>query len=117
MLFGLMCITSASCHAAPRDPARRAAWPYATASMVERIRAEYGLDRPLPVQFGQYLQGVLSGDFGRSLRTRETVAADLARYFPNTFELVTAAMLLAVGLGVPLGIVSGEYRYTEIDHV
>jgi peptide/nickel transport system permease protein len=117
MLFGLTCITFAISHVAPGDPARLAAGPDATASMVERIRAEYGLDRPLPVQFGQYLRGVLSGDLGRSLRTRETVAADLARYFPNTFELVTAAMLLAVGLGVPLGILSAVYRDTWVDQL
>src|SRR5262249_44726983 len=104
MLFGLLCITFSSSHVAPDAPARLAAGPGGTASMVEKIRAEYGLDRPLPVQFAQYLRGVLSGDLGRSLRTRETVVADLARYFPNTFELVTGAMLLAVALGVPLGI-------------
>src|SRR5436309_14526209 len=115
MLFGLLCITFAISHVAPGDPARLAAGPDATASMVEKIRAEYGLDRPLPVQFGQYLRGVLSGDLGRSLRTRETVAADLARYFPNTFELVTGAMLLAAGLGVPLGILSPVYRDTWVD--
>ena len=85
MLFGLLCITFSISHVAPGDPARLAAGPDATALMVEKIRAEYGLDRPLPIQFAQYLQGVLSGDLGRSLRTRETVAADLARYFPNTF--------------------------------
>src|SRR5207249_8108859 len=117
MLFGLLCITFAISHVAPGDPARLAAGPDATASMVEKIRAEYGLDRPLPVQFGQYLRGVLSGDLGRSLRTRETVAADLARYFPNTFELVTGAMLLAVGLGVPLGILSAVYRDTWVDQL
>ncbi len=117
MLFGLLCITFAISHVAPGDPARLAAGPDATASMVEKIRAEYGLDLPLPVQFGQYLRGVLSGDFGRSLRTRETVAADLARYFPNTFELVTGAMLLAVGLGVPLGILSAVYRDTWVDQL
>jgi peptide/nickel transport system permease protein len=117
MLFGLLCITFAISHVAPGDPARLAAGPDATPSMVEQIRVEYGLDRPLPVQFGQYLGGVLSGDLGRSLRTRETVAADLARYFPNTFELVTGAMLLAVGLGVPLGILSAVYRDTWVDQV
>src|SRR5262244_2304708 len=117
MLFGLTCVTFAISHVAPGDPARLAAGPDATASMVERIRAQYGLDRPLPVQFGQYLKGVLSGDLGRSLRTRETVAADLARYFPNTFELVTGAMLLAVALGVPLGILSAVYRDTWVDQL
>jgi peptide/nickel transport system permease protein len=117
MLFGLLCITFAISHVAPGDPARLAAGPDATPSMVETIRAEYGLDRPLPIQFGQYLRGVLGGDLGRSLRTRETVAADLARYFPNTFELVTGAMLLAVGLGIPLGILSAVYRDTWVDQL
>src|SRR5206468_11056917 len=104
-------------HAAPGDPARSAARPDAAPSMVETIRVQYGLDRPLPIQFGQYLRGVLGGDLGRSLRTRETVAADLARYFPNTFELVTGAMLLAVGLGVPLGILSAVYRDTWVEQL
>jgi peptide/nickel transport system permease protein len=117
MLFGLLCITFVISHVAPGDPARLAAGPDASPSMVATIRAEYGLDRPLPIQFGQYLRGVLSGDLGRSLRTRETVSADLARYFPNTFELVTGAMLLAVGLGVPLGILSAVYRDTWVDQL
>src|SRR5438552_9160963 len=117
MLFGLLCITFTISHVAPGDPARLAAGPDATPSMVETIRVQYGLDRPLPIQFGQYLQGILGGDLGRSLRTRETVAADLARYFPNTFELVTGAMLLAVGLGVPLGILSAVYRDTWVDQL
>src|SRR2546427_3768929 len=117
MLFGLLCLTFTISHVAPGDPARLAAGPDATPSMVETIRVQYGLDRPLPIQFGQCLRGVLTGDLGRSLRTRETVAADLARYFPNTFELVTGAMLLAVGLGVPLGSLSAGYRDTWVDQL
>ena len=65
MLFGLLCVTFVISHVAPGDPARLAAGPDATASMVATIRAEYGLDRPLPIQFGQYLHGVLSGDLGQ----------------------------------------------------
>ena len=117
MLFGLLCITFAISHVVPGDPARLAAGPDATPAMVETLRAEYGLDRPLPAQFARYLRGLAAGDLGRSLRTRESVGADLLRYFPNTFELVTGAMLLAVALGVPLGIVSAVYRHTWVDHV
>jgi peptide/nickel transport system permease protein len=117
MLFGLLCITFAVSHVVPGDPARLAAGPDATASMVQTVRAEYGLDRPLWVQFGRYVRGIVTGDLGRSLRTRETVRSDLARYFPNTFELVTGAMLLAIGLGVPLGILSAVYRGTWVDHL
>jgi len=117
MLFGLTCVTFTISHVAPGDPARLAAGPDASASMVETIRVEYGLDRPLPIQFGHYLRGVVHGDFGRSLRTRESVASDLARYFPNTFELVTGAMLLAIGLGVPMGILSAVYRDRWVDQL
>jgi peptide/nickel transport system permease protein len=117
MLFGLLCITFAISHVVPGDPARLAAGPDATPAMVESLRAQYGLDRPLPAQFVRYLRGLAAGDLGRSLRTRESVGADLLRYFPNTFELVTGAMLLAIALGVPLGIVSAVYRNTWVDHL
>jgi peptide/nickel transport system permease protein len=117
MLFGLLCITFAISHVVPGDPARLAAGPDATPAMVDTLRAEYGLDRPLPAQFARYVGGLATGDLGRSLRTRESVSADLARYFPNTFELVAAAMLLAVALGIPLGILSAVYRDTWLDHV
>jgi peptide/nickel transport system permease protein len=117
MLFGLLCITFAISHVVPGDPARLAAGPDATPAMVETLRAQYGLDRPLPAQFAGYLRGLAAGDLGRSLRTRESVGADLLRYFPNTFELVTGAMLLAIALGVPLGIVSAVYRNTWVDHL
>ncbi len=117
MLFGLLCITFAISHVVPGDPARLAAGPDATASMVQTLSAEYGLDRPLWVQFARYVRGIAGGDLGRSLRTRESVGSDLLRYFPNTFELVTGAMLIAIVLGVPLGILSAVYRNTWVDHL
>ncbi len=117
MLFGLLCVTFAISHVVPGDPARLAAGPDATASMVQTLSAEYGLDRPLWVQFARYVRGLAGGDLGRSLRTRESVGSDLLRYFPNTFELVTGAMLIAILLGVPLGILSAVYRNTWVDHL
>src|SRR5438034_1132151 len=96
MLFGLLCLTFAISHVMPGDPARLAAGPDANESMVETLRAKYGLDRPLGVQFVRYLGGVVTGDLGQSLRSRNAVLDDLVRYFPNTFELVTLALLLAV---------------------
>ena len=117
MLFGLLCLTFAISHVMPGDPARLAAGPDANESMVETLRAKYGLDRPLGVQFVRYLGGVLTGDLGQSLRSRNAVVDDLLRYFPNTFELVTAALLLAVLVGVPLGMLSAVYQNTWVDHV
>jgi peptide/nickel transport system permease protein len=117
MLLGLLCLTFAISHVAPGDPARLAAGPDAPASTVETVRARYGLDRPLTVQFGRYVSGVLAGDFGESIRTRNPVRDDLLRYFPNTFELVTLAMLFAVAVGVPLGVLSAVYQNRWPDHV
>jgi len=117
MLFGLLALTFVISHLVPGDPARLAAGPDANAAMVETIRKEYGLDQPLPIQFQRYVRGILTGHFGRSLRTREDVLTDLVRYFPNTLELVGGAMLVAVALGVPLGILSAVYRNTWVDHV
>src|SRR5207244_1932309 len=117
MLLGLMCITFVISHVAPGDPARLAAGPDANASMVETMRAKYGLDRPLPVQFVRYARGLATGDLGESIRSRNPVLDDLVRYFPNTFELVTLALLLAVAVGVPLGMLSAVHQNRAIDHV
>jgi peptide/nickel transport system permease protein len=116
MLFGLLCLTFAISHLMPGDPARLAAGPDANQGMVDTLRARYGLDRPLGVQFARYLGGVVRGDLGESLRSRNPVLDDLGRYFPNTFELVTLALVLAVALGVPLGMLSAVYRDTWVDH-
>ena len=117
MLFGLLCITFAITYLVPGDPARLAAGPDATDDMVRTLRAQYGLDRPLAVQFTTYVGGLLHGDFGRSLRSRNDVRDDLVRFFPNTFELVTLSLLLAVVLGVPLGMLAAAHRDTWIDHL
>lgn len=117
MVFGLLVITFSISHVAPGDPAGLAAGPDATQEMVAQIRREYGLDRPLPEQFWLYLKGFVVGDLGRSLRTTHEVFDDLVRYFPATFELVMFSILIAVALGVPLGVLSAVYRDTWVDHL
>ena len=116
MLIGLILIMFTISHVAPGDPAAVAAGPDATREMVEVIREEYGLDEPLPVQFWIYLTNVLQGDLGRSIRTTRDVTHDLLRYFPATFELVMVAMLLAVLIGVPLGMLAAVFRDRGLDH-
>jgi peptide/nickel transport system permease protein len=117
MLLGLLVITFAISHVAPGDPARLAAGPDATPSMVETVRQKYGLDAPVPVQFVRYVRGVLVGDLGESIRSKNRVVDDLARYFPNTFELVTLALGFAVVVGIPLGMLSAVYQNTWVDHL
>ncbi|WP_376088869.1 ABC transporter permease [Roseomonas sp. CCTCC AB2023176] len=116
MLFGLVCITFVVSNVAPSDPAALAAGPDATPEMVDTVRREYGLDKPLPEQFVRYVTGIVVGDFGRSLVSTRTVAEDLSRYFPATLELVLLSMLLGVGLGVPFGMLSAVMKNRAPDH-
>jgi peptide/nickel transport system permease protein len=116
MLFGLVCITFTVSNVAPSDPAALAAGPDATRDMVETIRKEYGLDRPLPEQFVRYLAGLLQGDLGRSIVTTRPVTQDLARYFPATLELVLLSMALGVLVGVPMGMFSAVLKNRAPDH-
>lgn len=116
MLFGLVCITFTVSNVAPSDPAALAAGPDATRDMVETIRKEYGLDRPLPEQFVRYVGGLLQGDLGRSIVTTRPVTQDLARYFPATLELVLLSMALGVLVGVPMGMFSAVLKNRAPDH-
>ncbi|MFT3818649.1 MAG: ABC transporter permease [Rubrivivax sp.] len=117
MLLGLASILFVVTQVAPGDPARLIAGPNATQDMVDTIRREYGLDRPLPVQYLHYLAGLARGELGRSMVSTKPVLDELARYFPATLELVLAAMTLGVAVGVPLGMLSAVYRDRALDHL
>lgn len=116
MLLGLLAITFTISHVAPADPAGLAAGPDATPAMIERYRVEYGLDRPLYVQFGIYLAKLFSGDWGKSIHTTHPVWDDLVAFFPNTVELVVFSILIAVALGIPLGVIAAVNQNRPIDH-
>ena len=116
MLFGLLIITFIISHVAPGDPARLAAGTDATHEMVELIRKERGLDKPLPHQFVIYLQGIMVGDWGTSMHTTHEVWSDLVRYFPASFELVMFSIIIAVLLGVPMGMIAAIYQNGPLDH-
>ncbi len=87
------------------DPARR-----------ERLLHDFGLDRPLPVQYLDYLRQLLKGDLGSSLTTHEPVLSEFLTLFPATVELAFFAMLLAVALGLPAGILAAVKRNTAADY-
>ena len=116
MLVGLLAITFVISHIAPGDPAALAAGPDATLEMIEQIRREHGLDKPIPMQFLVYLGNILSGDWGTSINTTHAVWDDLALFFPATFELVVFSILFAVVLGVPLGVVAAVNQNNMLDH-
>jgi dipeptide transport system permease protein len=77
---------------------------------------EYGLDQPLFVQYGRYIGRVLHGDLGRSIVTREPVLSEFAALFPATVELALSAMLFALVIGLPAGILAAVYRNSIFDH-
>ncbi len=116
MLGGLVVITFAVSNIAPSDPAALAAGPDATRDMIETVRHEYGLDRPLPIQFVRYVSNLAHGDLGRAVQTGDAVSDDLRRYFPATMELVLLSMALSVATGVPLGILAAMRRNRPVDH-
>ncbi len=116
-LFGLTLVVFTVSHVAPGDPARLAAGPEANQEQIELIQKEFGLDRPLPVQYILYLKGMLRGDFGRSIRTRHDVFDDIRAFLPATLELVFFTMLLAVVLGIVFGVLAAVYRDSWLDHL
>ena len=103
-LFGLVLITFLIGRVVPIDPVLAIIGDRAPADVVARTRLELGLDRPLPEQFLRYAGQLVQGDFGRSVMSGNRVTQDIARFFPATLELATTALLLAVLLGVPLGV-------------
>ncbi|MEO1104305.1 MAG: ABC transporter permease [Pseudomonadota bacterium] len=78
--------------------------------IVQAFRERYGLDKPLPQQYAIYVGNLLTGDLGMSLNTRRPVLVDLQQYMPATVELAVAAMMMAMVLGVALGVVAAVHR-------
>lgn len=116
-LLGLIVVVFLISNVVPTDPARIVAGENATEEQIEALRIQMGLDKPLPVQFGIYLRDLATGDMGQSLYTRRDISSDLLRRLPATLELTFAAMILAIGLGVPLGVISAIKRNSLTDQV
>ncbi len=117
VLFGLSLLTFTVSRVVPGDPVGLAAGPQATQEIKETLRQEFGLDKPLPVQYVNYIANMLKGDLGRSLYTRHDVVDDLRAYFPATLELTLVAMIFATVLGVTEGIISAMIRDRLPDHI
>jgi peptide/nickel transport system permease protein len=94
----------------PGDPVQLAAGPHATREEIAALAAEFGLDQPLPVQYFAYAKGLAVGDWGRSIQSRQPVIDDLKTFMPATLELVIAAMIVAILIGIPTGLLAAVYR-------
>ncbi|WP_310221206.1 ABC transporter permease [Neorhizobium sp. 2083] len=101
----------------PGDAAVAMLGDRASAQTLQNLRAQLGLDQPIPVQYVRFVTDMLSGDFGRSMTSGRTVLEEVALVLPYTLELALAAMLIGTLLGIPLGVVAAVRRNRWPDYV
>lgn len=117
VLLGVATLVFSLIHLVPGDPVEAMLGESASRQDVANLRQQLGLDRPLYVQYGAFLRGAVIGDLGRSLRTGQRVTTAIAERMPATVELAITAMLFAIVVAVPLGIVAAVRSGTAIDYV
>jgi peptide/nickel transport system permease protein len=115
VLFGITLLTFIFAHVLPTDPARLLAGPHASIAQYEAIRHRFGLDQPLLKQYAIYLGNLAHGDFGSSGLSQRAVGDDLVQFLPATIELSITALLIAISLGMLLGITAAYWRNTWLD--
>jgi peptide/nickel transport system permease protein len=119
LLLGITLVSFVIANAIPADPitANLGQKSMSDPQIVAAFRAEWGLDQPKAVQYLVYLRNLLSGNLGKSIRSRRPVLDDLQAYLPATFELATTATFLGVALGLILGILSAVLRNSLFDYL
>ena len=113
ILVGLSILVFLWIRALPGGPAQALLGERATDQAIAQIEREYGLDKPIHVQYFRYVKTVVRGDFGQSVTTRRDVSEELKQKFPATVELALAAMFFSILLGIPLGFFAAK-RYGGI---
>jgi len=115
VLFGIVFLVFALARLVPGDPCRAVLGERATDAVCDDFIVRYGLDQPIPIQFGKYLEQLAAGDLGDSIKHSQPVTELLIERLPTTVELTIMAMLLAIAVGVPLGLVSAYRHNSPID--
>ncbi|GAA2356164.1 ABC transporter permease [Nonomuraea africana] len=110
VVAGVVTLTFVIMRLVPGDPAVAYAGPKATPEQLAAARRQFGLDEPLYVQLWNYARDLVTGDWGTSLRTRQPVREDLFTAFPASLELVGAALILAIVVGIPVGVLAARHR-------
>ena len=116
VLLGIMTAVFILLQLIPGDPALALAGEKASVEQVERVREEFGLNRPLPVQYAYFLKSAFTLDFGASLRTHQPVASELRQFFGATMELSVAALCIALLIGIPAGVIAATHRATPLHY-
>jgi peptide/nickel transport system permease protein len=115
VLFGILLVTFALARLIPGDPCRAILGEKATQEVCDRFIEQHGLNRPIPVQFGIYLQEIARGDFGSSIRYGLPITRLLIERLPTTIELSLAALFVSILIGIPLGVLSAVKHNSWID--
>ncbi|KRR07957.1 peptide ABC transporter permease [Bradyrhizobium jicamae] len=116
-LFGVSVICFTLTYLLPGNPAMVKAGPFATPEHLAEMERQMGLDRPWPEQYFRYVSGTVRGDLGESASTGRPVSQDFLQRLPATLELNLASLLIAIVVGIPLGVLSAVHRDTFIDHL
>jgi peptide/nickel transport system permease protein len=115
VLLGVSIVVFFMVRAIPGDPAQILLGQQATQAQIQQVRENMGLDKPIFVQYGLFLKDALRGDLGDSTATGRPVTTELMVRLPATFELTAFAMLIAVLVGVPVGVISAVKQYSLLD--
>jgi peptide/nickel transport system permease protein len=116
VVLGVATLVFSLIHLVPGDPATAMLGEGASPVDIAQLRQRLGLDRPLLVQYGDFMAGLVRGDLGTSMRFDRPVTSVIVERMPATFELAAAAMFVALIVAIPLGIVAAVWKGTGIDH-
>jgi peptide/nickel transport system permease protein len=117
ILFGVTLVVFAAIHLVPGDAAHLMLGEKATEASLAALRHDLGLDQSLYAQYGHFLWKLLHGDLGRSVQTGNPVIVDLLERFPATIELGLAALLIALSVGIPLGVLAAVGQNRLVDYL
>jgi peptide/nickel transport system permease protein len=117
ILIGVSILVFSWIHALPGSPAEALLGEHSTPEAVARLRHQYGLDKPIPEQYWNYVKTLAHGNLGTSITTQRTVVYEIRHRFPATVELALAAMLFSIVVGIPLGFLSAKRYRGVLDHV
>jgi peptide/nickel transport system permease protein len=117
ILVGLSLVTFIYIHLIPGDPVQAMVGPQGSPEMVAQLRGQLGLDRPLQVQYIEWVTGLLHGDLGITFRSRQPLTPLLIERIGPTLELAAGALVVAILVGLPAGILAGLHKNTPFDYV
>ncbi len=116
ILLGVSILVFAWVHALPGSPVQSLLGERATPELVKAYNEKYGLNQSIPVQYWDYVKTTASGEFGTSIASHRQVMSELRERFPATIELALSAMIVAIALGIPLGVIAAKHYGGPLDH-